>query len=254
MIPTTDKILSGIESEGYSVVPGFVPQGTLQRFMSEVHRRFNRQSFNGTIGHVCYANQKYLQHTLAVHEEILKLYLHPVLVECSERYIGSDVHLQDYRIYQNLEGCEIAGNRSKGVDIFYGGKGEFEGCDIHDNGSDGVAVGPRGTKQATATVGGHTWDVYRGSNGTNAVFSFVRTSNTNSGTVDVLARAISPALHQALGQPIIIENRSGAGGNIGAEFVAKSAQDGYTLLMGGNSALVINPSLYETLPFDPIKR
>ncbi|MEV7041345.1 hypothetical protein [Amycolatopsis sp. NPDC051061] len=49
------------------------------------------------------------------------------------------------------------------------------------------AVGPLGTKQTTATVGGHTWDVYKGSNGSNAVFSFVRTSNTNAGTVDVLA-------------------------------------------------------------------
>ena len=49
------------------------------------------------------------------------------------------------------------------------------------------AVGPLGSKQTTATVGGHTWDVYRGSNGSNAVFSFVRTSNTNAGTVDVLA-------------------------------------------------------------------
>jgi hypothetical protein len=49
------------------------------------------------------------------------------------------------------------------------------------------AVGPIGSKQATATVGGHTWDVYRGSNGANQVFSFVRTSNTGSGTVDVKA-------------------------------------------------------------------
>lgn len=49
------------------------------------------------------------------------------------------------------------------------------------------AVGPIGSRQTTATVGGHTWDVYRGSNGHNEVFSFVRTSNTNSGTVDVLA-------------------------------------------------------------------
>lgn len=49
------------------------------------------------------------------------------------------------------------------------------------------AVGPIGSKQATATVGGHTWDIYRGSNGANAVFSFLRTSNTNAGTVDVLA-------------------------------------------------------------------
>lgn len=49
------------------------------------------------------------------------------------------------------------------------------------------AVGPLGSKQTTATVGGHTWDVYKGSNGSNDVFSFVRTSNTDSGTVDVLA-------------------------------------------------------------------
>lgn len=49
------------------------------------------------------------------------------------------------------------------------------------------AVGPIGSKQTTVSVGGHTWDVYKGSNGSNAVFSFVRTSNTNAGTVDVLA-------------------------------------------------------------------
>ncbi|GAB2648886.1 GH12 family glycosyl hydrolase domain-containing protein [Kribbella swartbergensis] len=49
------------------------------------------------------------------------------------------------------------------------------------------AVGPIGSRQATATVGGHTWDIYRGSNGSNAVFSFVRTSNTNSGWVDIKA-------------------------------------------------------------------
>ncbi|WP_237771186.1 GH12 family glycosyl hydrolase domain-containing protein [Kribbella sp. ALI-6-A] len=49
------------------------------------------------------------------------------------------------------------------------------------------AVGPIGSRQATATVGGHTWDVYRGTNGANEVFSFVRTSNTNSGTVDIKA-------------------------------------------------------------------
>jgi hypothetical protein len=49
------------------------------------------------------------------------------------------------------------------------------------------AVGPLGTLQATATVGGHTWNVYRGSNGSNQVFSFVRTSNTSAGTVDIRA-------------------------------------------------------------------
>jgi len=107
MVLTTDEMLAQIESEGYCVVPDFVSRETLQQFMPEVYRRFDRQSFNGTIGHVRYGHQKYLQHTLAVHEEILKLYLHPLLIECGERYIGSDVHLQDYRIYQNLEGCEM---------------------------------------------------------------------------------------------------------------------------------------------------
>lgn len=108
MTLTIDEILSRAETEGYCVVPAFMSRETLQRFMPEVYRRFERQSFNGTIGHVRYGQQKYLQHTLAVHEEILKLYLHPVLVECSERYIGSDVHLQDYRIYQNLSGSVMA--------------------------------------------------------------------------------------------------------------------------------------------------
>jgi ectoine hydroxylase-related dioxygenase (phytanoyl-CoA dioxygenase family) len=108
LIPKTDEILSDVESKGYCVVPGFVRTEILQLFMPEVYRRFDRQSFNGTIGHVRYGHQKYLQHTLAVHEAILNLYLHPVIVECSEKYIGSDVHLQDYRIYQNLRGCEMA--------------------------------------------------------------------------------------------------------------------------------------------------
>jgi ectoine hydroxylase-related dioxygenase (phytanoyl-CoA dioxygenase family) len=108
MIPTTDEIISRIESEGYCVVSDFVSRETLQQFMPEVYRRFDRQSFNGTIGHIRFANQKYLQHTLAVHEEILKLFLHPLVVACSERYVGSDVHLQDYRIYQNLEGGKMA--------------------------------------------------------------------------------------------------------------------------------------------------
>jgi tripartite-type tricarboxylate transporter receptor subunit TctC len=75
---------------------------------------------------------------------------------------------------------------------------------------------------------------------------------TPGGTVDILARAISPALHQALGQPIIIENRAGAGGNIGAEFVAKSAPDGYTLLMSTNAPLTINVAL-NPAKYDPIR-
>jgi len=108
MVLATSEIISRIASDGYCVIPSFVSREILQQFMPEVYRRFDRQSFNGTIGHVRYGNQKYLQHTLAVHEEILKLYLHPLIIECCEKYIGSDVHLEDYRIYQNLEGCKMA--------------------------------------------------------------------------------------------------------------------------------------------------
>jgi tripartite-type tricarboxylate transporter receptor subunit TctC len=82
-------------------------------------------------------------------------------------------------------------------------------------------------------------------------------ASTPGATVDILARAISPALQQAFGQPIVVENRAGAGGNIGAEFVAKSAPDGYTLLMATNAPLTINVALnpvkYDTLrDFSPV--
>jgi len=72
-------------------------------------------------------------------------------------------------------------------------------------------------------------------------------------TNDALARLIAPKLQEALGQPVIVENRSGAGGNIGAEFVAKSPPDGYTLLVGYNGPLAINPSLFAKNPIDPQK-
>jgi tripartite-type tricarboxylate transporter receptor subunit TctC len=75
---------------------------------------------------------------------------------------------------------------------------------------------------------------------------------TPGGTVDILARALSPALQQALGQPIVIENRAGAGGNIGAELVAKSAPDGYTLLMSTNAPLTINVAI-NPVRYDPIR-
>jgi tripartite-type tricarboxylate transporter receptor subunit TctC len=58
---------------------------------------------------------------------------------------------------------------------------------------------------------------------------------------------------EVFGTPFVVENIPGAGSNIATERVAKATADGYTLLMGGNSSLVINPSLYETLPFDPLK-
>lgn len=72
------------------------------------------------------------------------------------------------------------------------------------------------------------------------------------GGTDSLAREIAPALGEALGGTVVIDNRAGAGGNIGADAVAKSPADGYTILLGSNS-LSINAGLYPKLPFDPIK-
>ena len=73
------------------------------------------------------------------------------------------------------------------------------------------------------------------------------------GTTDILARAMAPELSKAFGQSFVVENRAGAGGNIGADAVAKSAPDGYTLLMGTVGTHGINKSLYSKLAFDPQK-
>ena len=73
------------------------------------------------------------------------------------------------------------------------------------------------------------------------------------GTTDILARAVAPELAKAFGQPFVIENRGGAGGNIGAEQVAKAPADGYTLLMGTVGTHGINKSLYAKLAYDPQK-
>ena len=73
------------------------------------------------------------------------------------------------------------------------------------------------------------------------------------GTTDILARAVAPELSKAFGQQFIVDNRSGAGGNVGADIVAKSAPDGYTLLMGTVGTHGINRALYDKLPYDPIK-
>src|SRR4029077_19657350 len=70
---------------------------------------------------------------------------------------------------------------------------------------------------------------------------------------DLAGRILADRFSEIWGTPIVIENVPGAGSNIATDRVAKAPADGYTLLMGGNSALVINPSLFETLPFDPIK-
>src|SRR6188508_2894258 len=73
------------------------------------------------------------------------------------------------------------------------------------------------------------------------------------GTSDILARALGPGMQAALGQPWVVENKPGATGNVGADFVAKSPADGYTLLLGDIGSLAIAPSVVTTLPFDPVK-
>ncbi len=73
------------------------------------------------------------------------------------------------------------------------------------------------------------------------------------GSSDIIARSITQPLSEALQQTVLVENRSGANGNLGADFVAKSAPDGYTLLLCDVGALAISPSVYPTLAFDPSK-
>lgn len=73
------------------------------------------------------------------------------------------------------------------------------------------------------------------------------------GAVDIASRAAAHTLSQLLGQPVTVDNRPGAGGNIGAEITAKSAPDGYTLLMTTSGIMAINPALYSKIPFDSIK-
>ena len=73
------------------------------------------------------------------------------------------------------------------------------------------------------------------------------------GTTDILARVLGQFISKDLGQPVIIDNRAGAGGNIGTQLVARAAPDGYTILMGTVGTHAINQSLYPKLGFDPIK-
>ena len=73
------------------------------------------------------------------------------------------------------------------------------------------------------------------------------------GTTDILARALAPELGKAFGQSFIVENKPGAGGNTGADLVAKSPPDGYTLLMGTVGTQAINPALYPKMPYDAVK-
>ena len=71
-----------------------------------------------------------------------------------------------------------------------------------------------------------------------------------AGTTDILARALAPELQRAFGQPFVVDNKPGAGGNTGSAEVAKAPPDGYTLLMGTVGTHAINPSLYEKMPYD----
>src|SRR5437870_12637519 len=73
------------------------------------------------------------------------------------------------------------------------------------------------------------------------------------GPTDIVARIMGARMGELLGQQFIVENRAGAGGNLGADAVAKSASDGYTLLMATVSTHAINPGLYRKIPHDPVR-
>ncbi len=76
---------------------------------------------------------------------------------------------------------------------------------------------------------------------------------TTGGAPDILARIIGERLTAAWGQPVIVDNKPGAGGNLGADFVAKSAPDGYTMVVGTVGTHSINPALYSKMPYDAVK-
>jgi tripartite-type tricarboxylate transporter receptor subunit TctC len=73
------------------------------------------------------------------------------------------------------------------------------------------------------------------------------------GNVDISARYIAPPLAEVLGQTVVVDNRPGAGGNLGASLVAKSTPDGYTLLVGSSGPLSVNPVIFKNLPYDSLK-
>ena len=73
------------------------------------------------------------------------------------------------------------------------------------------------------------------------------------GPLDLIARAIGQKLTEATGQAVVVDNKPGAGGNIGADIVAKAAPDGYTIVMGAVATHAINPTLYPKIPYDPVK-
>ena len=77
--------------------------------------------------------------------------------------------------------------------------------------------------------------------------------NPPGGATDTLARVIGPRLSEAIGQPVVVENRPGSNGNLSSELTARAAPDGYTLLLAPDSQIVINPHLYARMPLDTLK-
>jgi tripartite-type tricarboxylate transporter receptor subunit TctC len=73
------------------------------------------------------------------------------------------------------------------------------------------------------------------------------------GGSDIVARTVAQKLSEGIGQPVVVENKSGAGGNIGTDLVAKAAPDGYTIVMGVFGPIAVNPSLFGNLPYDPVR-
>jgi tripartite-type tricarboxylate transporter receptor subunit TctC len=73
------------------------------------------------------------------------------------------------------------------------------------------------------------------------------------GNLDFIARIVAPKLAEALGQPVVVENKGGAGGIVGAEYASKQPNDGYTIFLGNTGTLAIYPATYATLPYDPLK-
>jgi tripartite-type tricarboxylate transporter receptor subunit TctC len=76
---------------------------------------------------------------------------------------------------------------------------------------------------------------------------------TPGGTADIIARVMAPKMSEGLGQQVVVDNRGGSGGVIGSEVTAKSPPDGYTIMMGLTANIAINPSLYQKLPYDPVR-
>jgi tripartite-type tricarboxylate transporter receptor subunit TctC len=91
-------------------------------------------------------------------------------------------------------------------------------------------------------------DRFRGRSGGSIQIGF-----TPGGGNDVIARIVGQKLSESLGQPVIIDNKPGAGAIVATEYVAKSAPDGYTLLVGASGAMAINPAVYAKLPYDSIQ-